>query len=264
MPTAGGLYFFTSKNSDPNDPALILIHGAGGTHLHWPYNLRRLNHHHIFSPDLPGHGKSNGLGEQSVEKYAQSIAAWMREAGIRQATVAGHSMGGAIAQTLALNHPKLVEKLILISTGPRLSVNPDMLEKLSSPSTSEAAIDLITKWSYAPGTDPKLLEHVSSEMKATRPAVLYGDFIACDQFDSSGHLAELSMPVLVICGEVDKMTPPSLSKQLASQIPRAKLVVIPGAGHMVMLEQPEAVAKAILPFIRKKALRDTARQPKPA
>ena len=65
MPTAGKLFYFASKQGAAAKPAVVLIHGAGGDHLHWPYNLRRLNNHRVFAPDLPGHGKSSGLGKQS-------------------------------------------------------------------------------------------------------------------------------------------------------------------------------------------------------
>ena len=78
MPTAGEMYYFTSKSNGGKEPILVLIHGAGGNYLHWPHNLRRLNYHKVYAPDLPGHGKSRGLGQQSVHSYAESIAAWMK------------------------------------------------------------------------------------------------------------------------------------------------------------------------------------------
>ncbi len=103
-----------------NKSAVVLLHGAGGTHLHWPYNLRRLNNYKIYAPDLPGHGKSAGLGMQSVGKYADAVAEWITSVGIKKAVIAGHSMGGAIAQTLAIEYPKLVSGLILVATGAKL------------------------------------------------------------------------------------------------------------------------------------------------
>ena len=148
MPFAGGLYYFTSQqNGDKGSPAVVLIHGAGGTHLHWPYNLRRLNNHRVFAPDLPGHGKSAGLGKQSVEKYAETIADWMNAIGLDQALMVGHSMGGAIAQTLAVRYPEMVTGLVLIGTGARLEVNQELLYKFSTPSSTPAAIDLVVKLS---------------------------------------------------------------------------------------------------------------------
>jgi pimeloyl-ACP methyl ester carboxylesterase len=249
MPTAGSIYYFASKAQEDDQPEVVLIHGAGGTHLHWPYNLRRLNNHRVLAPDLPGHGKSEGIGEQAIERYAQLIADWLEDIGVKQAAVVGHSMGGAIAQSLALSHPKMVGKLVLISTGAVLPVNPDLLEKISVPASAPSALDLIVKWSYAKGTDPTLLQQAREQMDAIRPTVIYGDFVACSRFDTTEQLSKIKAPTLVLCGEADKMTPIHFSKQLQENIPNATLVTIPEAGHMIMIEQPEKVAEEILNFL---------------
>ncbi len=248
MPTAGEIYYFASKNGD-NRPALILIHGAGGMHLHWPYTLRRLSDYKVFAPDLPGHGKSNGLGRQSVEKYAEVLAAWMEQVGIEQAVIAGHSMGGAIAQTMATEYADKVRALILISTGSKLSVNPDLIEKLSIPSSTPAAIDLILKWSWSPDTNGKLVEKAREQMLSMRSAVIYGDYLACSKFDLSGKLGKIRVPTQVIVGDRDKMTPVALNRQLDSNLKNSQLTVIPDCGHMVMLEKPNAVAGAAYQFL---------------
>lgn len=249
MPTAGEIYYFASKNGDDR-PALILIHGAGGMHLHWPYTLRRLTDYKVFAPDLPGHGKSDGLGRQSIEKYAESLAVWMEQVGIEKAVLAGHSMGGAIAQTMATKYADKVRALILISTGAKLAVNPYLLEVLSTPSTTPAAIDMILKWSWSPETSGKVIEKVREQMLNTRSAVLYGDFLACSKFDLTGNLCEIKVPTLVIAGDNDKMTPIDVNRQLESSIKNAQMQVIPNSGHMVMLEKPEAVGDAAFNFLR--------------
>jgi len=249
MPTAGRIYYFASKPQGEEQPYVVLIHGAGGTHLHWPHNLRRLEHHRVLAPDLPGHGKSDGIGEQSIGRYTELVADWLAEIGVERATVVGHSMGGAIAQTLALQFPQLVERLVLVSTGAVLPVNQDLLEKASRPATAPAAMDMIVKWSFNKGTDPKLLQAARKQMGTIRPAVLSGDFIACSRFDTTGQLGKISAPTLVLCGEADVMTPLRFSQQLQAGIPHAQLVTIPNTGHMLMLEQPEAAAKAIQDFL---------------
>lgn len=250
MPIAGKIYYFASRQGSNNGSAVILIHGAGGTHLHWPYNLRRLNGHRVLAPDLPGHGKSNGIGEQDIDKYAHGLVSWMQEVGVKKAAVIGHSMGGAIAQSIAINYPQLVERLVLISTGAVLPVNQDLLEKVSSPTTAPAALDLITKWSYSPQASPKLLKKAREQMGEIRPSVIYGDFLACNQFDSTKELSNIGAPTLILCGEEDKMTPLRFSKQLEASIPNARLTTIPSAGHMVMLEQPEIVSKMVFDFLQ--------------
>ncbi len=251
MPFAGGLYYFTSQqNGDKDAPAVVLIHGAGGTHMHWPYNLRRLNNHRVFAPDLPGHGKSSGLGKQTVDKYAESIVSWMDAVGIDQALMVGHSMGGAIAQTLCLQYPERVTGLVLIGTGAKLSVNQDLLHKFSIPSSTPAAIDLVIKWSWNNTKDAKLLKKVKEQMLEIRSAVIYGDYLACNKFDLTARVGQIQAPTLIIVGENDKMTPLDLNKQLESKIPKAKMSVISECGHMVMLEHPEAVADEVFGFLQ--------------
>jgi pimeloyl-ACP methyl ester carboxylesterase len=251
MPTADGIYYFASKSNGNGKIPIVLLHGAGGNHLHWPHNLRRLADHKVFAPDLPGHGKSSGIGMQSIQKYAEAIANWMEAIEIKKAVIGGHSMGGAIAQTLALEYPKLVSGLILVATGAKLSVNQDLLHKLSTPASTPAAIDFIIKWSWMPGTDKKLLEKVQEQMLEVRSSVVYGDYLACNNFDLTDSLNKIKAPTLLIAGEQDKMTPLDLQQQLENGIKQAELTVIPEAGHMVMLEKPDLVAKEARSFLAK-------------
>lgn len=249
MPTAAGMYYFTSKQGVKTKPAIVLIHGAGGDHLHWPYNLRRLGDYRVYAPDLPGHGKSAGIGEQTVKGYAEAIIRWLDAIGVAWAITVGHSMGGAIAQTLALDYPEYVTGLVLVSTGARLAVNPELLEQLSVAASAETAIKQIVKWSYAKNADKSLVKQVQKRFLETRPAVTHGDFVACDAFDAGERLGEIKVPTCVVCGTEDKMTPTALSEGLAARIPKASLTLVPGAGHMVMLEKPDAVAKTMWEFL---------------
>jgi pimeloyl-ACP methyl ester carboxylesterase len=252
MPIAGELFYFASKQGVATKPAVVLIHGAGGDHLHWPYNIRRMGDYRVFAPDLPGHGKSEGIGEQTIDGYAKIIADWLIEIGIHRAVFVGHSMGGAIAQTLALDYPDLVRGVVLVSTGTKLGVNPDLLEKLSVPAAFPKAMELIVKWSFSKNADVKLIEQVKKSMLETRPTVVYGDFVACGAFDLDERVKKIKAPACVICGTEDKMTPVALSEGLAEQIPGSSLVTIEGAGHMVMIEESDEVAAVIRGFLEKK------------
>jgi pimeloyl-ACP methyl ester carboxylesterase len=86
-------------------------------------------------------------------------------------------------------------------------------------------------------------------MAETRPDVLYGDLLACDDFDATARLAKIRQPVRILCGSEDRMTPLRQSQALAAAIPGARVEAIPHAGHMVMIEQPEAVATSLADFI---------------
>ena len=107
---------------------LVLIHGAGGSHLHWGVAVRTLPEGDVYALDLPGHGRSAGSGRTTVAQYASWVIRLLDALGIERAVMAGHSMGGAIAQTAALEFPEGVRGLVLVGTGSRLRVVPSILE----------------------------------------------------------------------------------------------------------------------------------------
>jgi len=251
MPQANGLYY-TESDLRPsfggNPYPVILVHGAGGTHLHWPPQIRRLRGQWTLAVDLPGHGRSQGVGEQEVAAYAERLVAWAEAVGFSKALWVGHSMGGAIVLALALEHPEKVQALGLVATGSRLPVNPRLLESTAQPETFPLAVETIMKWAFSRGTSSRLRQQAAQRMLEVRSTVLHNDFAACDRFDVDARLERLGVPVMVVHGTADKMTPFHYGEHLAAAIPHARLVAVRDAGHMVMLEQPDAVAEALAAF----------------
>ncbi len=258
MPFAAGIHYSFHEGVDVRKPPVILIHGAGGNHLYWPPEVRRLatlvancaTTYRVFALDLPGHGKSSGVGLQSINDYVRSVVNFMDAVGLWRAVIVGHSMGGAIAQTLALDHAERVAGLGLIGTGARLRVVPAMLSNTANPATFSLAVQTINEWAFGPQADPHLKALAAKRMAETRPAVLHGDLLACDAFDVMDRLSEIRVPTLIICGTEDKLTPLTYSKNLATQIPEAALQTVEAAGHMVMLEEPRRVAGALTVFLK--------------
>ncbi|MFQ5611961.1 MAG: alpha/beta fold hydrolase [Anaerolineae bacterium] len=240
------LFYALHRGDETNQRQLILIHGAGGSHLHWPAGLRRLPQTNVYALDLPGHGRSGGEGRTTIEAYTDAIMALVEGLSLNRVTVAGHSMGGAITQTLALRRPGWLEGLILVGTGARLRVAPAILDGILA--DAPTAIDLICSWAYGPNTPPELLEAGRQAMLDLKPEIIHGDYRACDAFDVMQKLDQIRQPTLVIAGSEDKLTPPKYSAFLADKIPGARLVTIEGAGHMMMLEHPQAVARAFAGF----------------
>ncbi len=117
MPIAAGIHYFLHEGGRQKRTPLVLIHGAGGDHLSWPPEIRRLTDERVFTLDLPGHGKSKGPGRQSVADYAESVVGFMNAADLSRAVFIGHALGGAIALTLAIDHPQRVAGIGLISIG---------------------------------------------------------------------------------------------------------------------------------------------------
>ncbi len=166
---------------------------------------------------------------------------------VRQVALGGHSMGGAIAQTIALDYPERVAGLVLMGTGAKLRVAPTLLDGVLK--NFEESLALIAEWSFGPTAPAELRQLGIKVMKETGSTVLHGDFLACDRFDVSGRLAEIQVPTLVIGGTADKMAPLKFSRSLAAKIPNARLKSVEGAGHMFVLERPDLVAAAVAQFM---------------
>jgi pimeloyl-ACP methyl ester carboxylesterase len=249
MPSIADIYYHEYAGGEAQRSAVVLIHGAGGTHLYWPAELRRLPGYRVFALDLPGHGKSAGRGLQSIAAYAQAVKDWLLAVGLHSAVFVGHSMGSAIALTLALEHADHVNGLVLLGAGARLKVSPELLENAASQTTYQNAVNMVIDWGFGSGAPPRLKELAGQRMAETRSSVLYGDFFACDAFDETERIEQIRQPVLVICGNEDRMTPLRQSQFLAEHIPGAMLKTIPDAGHMVMLEKPQPVADILLGFL---------------
>lgn len=241
----GTLYYADHGKAHTSYVPVVLIHGAASNRLTWSAQLRRLPDRRVIALDLPGHGKSSQRGDQpvSVAGYAQAVIALLDELGIHQFIAVGHSMGGAIAQRLALTYPDRVAGLVLIGTGSRLAVNPKILETLDD--DPQTVVGWIHKWSWAPTTPDDLRAAAYEALQATPPALIRADYAACDAFDVSDRLGDISAPTLVISGSLDKMTPPTLGQDLAAGIPHTQFVLIEGGGHSMHLEQAEAVAKTV-------------------
>jgi len=250
MPVETGIYYYTPRNQNGETPPIVLIHGAGGTHLDWPPQVRRLPNTRVYALDLPGHGKSAGRGYQNIENYCQAILDWMQSLQLAQAIFVGHSMGGAIALKMAIDHPEHVIALGLVGTGARLRVAPAILENTATPVTFPTAVGTIMEWAFSPQTEPRLVELASKRMLETRPAVIHSDFLACNAFDVTSALRKINVPALIIVGQDDKLTPVRYAQYLADQLPFTELKIIPAAGHMVMLEQPQSVAEALSGFVK--------------
>lgn len=245
--TPVGDVYYTVKRGPADGPTLVLVHGAGGSRLHWAAELRRMDGATVYTVDLPGHGRSAKGGCCAVSGYAEAVVSVLDAAQMDRAVIVGHSMGGAIAQTLALEVPERVEALVLIATGARLRVSPAILECIED--DLENAVELITDYAWSTEADPSLTGLGRDALRATGSEVLLRDFTACDKFDVMGRLADIEAPTLVINGTEDELTPMKYAHFLAEQIRRARLVTVEGAGHMVMLERPEEVVLPIREFV---------------
>ena len=157
-------------------------------------------------------------------------------------------MGGAIVQTLALSHPEMIKGIVLVGTGARLKVFPMILNGIKD--DFEKTVRQINQFTYSRKVSPAFIERGIAEMLRCRPEVLYGDFLACDQFDLMNEIEKIVLPTLILCGDNDQLAPLKYSQFLQSRIKGSKMEILPDAGHMVMMESPQLFNEKIREFIR--------------
>ena len=249
MPYLPGLEpkIFYTEQGNASPPALLLVHGAGSTHLDWPLEIRRLDNTVVYTIDLPGHGRSKGSGKNRIDDYADDVIHLINTLGLKQVVVAGYSMGGAVAQAIGLRKIQAVTALVLISTGAHLQVGESILKLLSTDYTR--ATDLLVKLSWSRDAAEHLVALAKERQLEIDQEVAFRDFTACDAFDMREVIGAIDLPTLVISGSADRMTPPKYGRFLSERLPNARLVQIDGGAHMVFLEKPAVVAGVITTFL---------------
>lgn len=242
--TSRGLYYFTDHRQNDNPyPPVLLIHGAGGTHLDWSPHIRKLPEANAIALDLNGHGKSDGDGHNTIQDYAQDIMAVIDALHLEPVIICGQSMGGAIAQHLALYYPEYIAGMILITTGAKLQVHPDIIGKILT--NYEQVVQLLITWYWSDDIDEQTRQLSYNQLMRISPQIVYGDYQACNDFDLREQLTQIHTPTLVVGATEDKMTPVKYSQYLAKNLPNAELVIIKETGHMAHLEKPLKVREAM-------------------
>jgi pimeloyl-ACP methyl ester carboxylesterase len=237
--TKSGNLWASVGHEQPGKPALVLIHGAGGSRLDWPAQLRRITAARLIAVDLAGHGRSAAPVRATIGAHAADLVALLDALELPSAVLAGHSMGGAIALQTALDAPERIAGLVLMSTGARLRVSGALLQAAARP---RELARLLRALFWGEAVPEALKDAAEARIAEAEGAVLAADFAACNAFDIRERLPEITAPALVLCGEADQMTPPALSEALVAGLLKAELVRFEGAGHRLPEERPEAVA----------------------
>ena len=236
----------------PDRRTLLLLHGAGASSAVWARAAALLGRTaNVIAVDLPAHGRSQGPPLAGIDGGADFARAVLDTFEVPRAVVCGHSMGGLIALRLAELHPARVEALVLVTTGARIRVNPIVYEALSR--TADAARRLMSATAFAGSAAPAIVETAIASWPYCTAEVASADFAACDAFDGTAAAPRIGAPALVVVASEDRLTPPSLGAKLAGALPHARLCEIGGAGHMLPVEQPAALAQAMSHFLDESA-----------
>jgi pimeloyl-ACP methyl ester carboxylesterase len=244
----GNVVIGTGEQAEGKD-SLVFIHGAGGSVTSWQAQLEYFNRSfNCLVMELPGHGVAQGPGAQEIKSYALWIRGALDELRVANPFIIGHSMGGAIAMDLAMRFPALLKGLVLVGTGARLRVDPGILEGIKN--AFPQTVERICEFSFAKDVPEEMRQMAIDQMMKNSPDVLFGDFLACNQFDLMEEVGAITAPTLVICGDQDALTPIKYARYLADRIAGSRLEIIEGAGHEVMVERPEQFNKQVEVFIR--------------
>jgi pimeloyl-ACP methyl ester carboxylesterase len=222
---------------------IVFIHGAGGNHKVWAYQVKYFKN--SIAINLPGH--DGGEGRRSIDEYVEYVRDFLDRNSLRNVVLVGHSMGGAIAQKFALKYSEYLRAIVLVCTGARLRVLPKIFELIRD--NYPKAVELIASMAVSRNASQAIKSQVVEELLKANPKVVYGDFEACDKFDVMDQVSNIRVKTLIICGSDDLLTPVKYSKYLNDKIPGSILKIIEGSGHMVMIEKPEEFNSILNDFI---------------
>jgi pimeloyl-ACP methyl ester carboxylesterase len=240
--------WINSRDFGKKKQSLVFIHGSGSDHSAWSHQYARLHkYYNILAIDLPGHGDSEGTGEVTAESYCRWVKNILDVVNLQNPVLIGHSLGAAITLSFAINYPQKISGIVVVSGGVKMPVNATLLQGLKT--NPAEAIELVCKFSLAKENRAKFIAPLIKSLTHARIDVLYCDLTACDKLDLTQELSKISLKALIICGVEDKMTPPDFSRQITESISGAKLCLIEGAGHMVMMERPKEFNDALNKFV---------------
>lgn len=235
---------------DPAAPAIVLLHGAGLGAWMWQPQIRPLAaRYHVLAPDLPGTGAAVDQGPFTLERAAEAVAGLIRARGGGKAHVCGLSLGAMVALQMARDVPETLASLTL-SAG-QIYPNPLLM------TVQRALIALIPERTFTDSlpagfrqSNPELVKIARASARRTGKRGVVAAVNAAARADFRQVLPGIKVPTLVLCGSDDRLNQPA-ARQAAAAIPGAMLRIIPGAGHVWNLEQPEVFAHTLLEFVER-------------
>ena len=227
---------------------LVFVHGFPLSRGVWHKQIDAFrSSHRVIAPDLPGFGESDARpGPTTMTAYAADVRALLQHLATGPVVLVGHSMGGYVALAFARQFPELLRGLVLVST----KAGPDtaeaaagrraMAEKVQAKGVQVALDAMASKMLAAGKQDSSMVAQVLGFMAPSRPPGVIGALLGmAERPDATASLAQIAVPTLVITGADDTLIPPEESEKLAGVIRGAQLNLIPHAGHLVAVEQPE-------------------------
>ena len=245
------VYLYTNnKDIDPTKSSVMFIHGAGFDHSVWTLFARHFSRHNwnVLAIDLPGHGRSSGETLSSIEAMANWIIDVLDHLSIENVSLVGHSMGSLITLETAARLQTRATKVVLIGSIAPMPVSDPILDATAN--KPGAAHAMLTSFSFSKqnlmGGNPNPgMWMVSDSMRRYEDeiqAALDLDMRACNAYRNGLEAAkEITAESLMIHGDADRLTPLRATKTLQTTLNNARISIVPGAGHSLMVEDPNHV-----------------------
>ena len=239
---------------------LVLLHGLGSSADDWFLQLPAFAPHYLcVAVDLRGHGLSDKpAGRYSMGLFASDVVELLRALDLAPAHILGLSLGGMVAQQVALDHPVVLRSLVLINTMPGLwpparQIVRVGVRRLARPWRLPDMAAVAARVSVDLFPDPAagvFRAQAEARMAANDPAAYRRATLAVARFRPGAALRRLTCPTLIIAGEADRVVPSVYQARLRRALPDARFISSPGAGHACNIDRPDAVNAAVLGFLR--------------
>jgi 3-oxoadipate enol-lactonase len=236
------------------DP-LVLLHPIGLDHSFWPGLVERCaTSRRVLAFDLPGHGRSPPASQATMTAYVEAVKQTLDALAIEKAAVLGLSFGGMIAQELAISFPDRINRLIACACGARIP--QEAREAVLA--RGQAALDggmsavvdsTLQRWFTSPFMGDPAVAKVHARLLEDDPQQWNAGWRVIATHDALARLPRLAIPTLVVAGEVDLGTPVPAARAIAEAVPGARLVIMPGAPHMLQIECAETFVGHVAAFL---------------
>jgi 3-oxoadipate enol-lactonase len=231
---------------DPAAPPVVLVHSAGADHRMWERNLPAVrDRFRLIRYDARGHGRSDiPPAPYTLDDLGTDLVAMLDALGVASAHVVGASLGGLVALWLAVRHPDRVRRAVLAGAAARFGT-PEVWEERAGAvrrGGTEAAVDLVMGRFFSERfrrEEADVVAGFADVLRRQSPEGYVGTCLALRDADVRNEISGIRAPSLIVVGDEDVSAPPSDAEVLRAAIPRARLIVLEGAGHLCTVERPD-------------------------
>jgi len=251
---------FIESGAPGSRPTLVFLHGIGGRAMGWQAQLEHVaaGGWHGLAWDMPGYGDSPPIEGMNFDHLADALELLLASVKVERAVLVGHSLGGMVALQAWARHPGRIAALVLAASSPAFGHGSGdfqsrfLAERLAPLEAGQSLADIAQRLIPAmagPAAHPQGLALARACMGSVTPAGYRAALHALVQFEQRAALPTVTVPTLCVAGEHDRTAAPSVVRRMAEKIPGACYAEMPGAGHLMNFEQPEAFAAVLSGFL---------------